>query len=67
MEPRSPRRLCTWWLGCRNYLNLNARLQYQAMQLGDRKVTYLDAEESKRAVQDYERSWDYWKFKLAKQ
>lgn len=49
------------------YLNLNARLQYQAMQLGDRKVTYLDAEESKRAVQDYERSWDYWKFKLRRQ
>jgi len=52
------------------YLNLNARLQYQALllnqstQAGDRKVTYLDAEESKRAVQDYERSWDYWKFKL---
>jgi ribulose-5-phosphate 4-epimerase/fuculose-1-phosphate aldolase len=49
------------------YLNLNARLQYQAMQLGDRKVTYLDAEESKKAVQDYERSWDYWKYKLRRQ
>ena len=49
------------------YLNLNARLQFQAMQLGDRKVTYLDPEESKRAVQDYERSWDDWKSKLRRQ
>jgi ribulose-5-phosphate 4-epimerase/fuculose-1-phosphate aldolase len=49
------------------YLNLNARLQYQAMQLGGNKVTYLDAEESKMAVQDYERSWDYWKYKLSRQ
>jgi ribulose-5-phosphate 4-epimerase/fuculose-1-phosphate aldolase len=49
------------------YLNLNARLQYQAMQLGGNKVTYLDAEESKKAVQDYERSWDYWKYKLGRQ
>jgi len=51
-------------VGMSYYLNLNARLQYQAMQLGDRKVTYLDAEESKRAVQSYERSWDYWKYRL---
>ena len=53
-------------VGMAYYLNLNARLQYQAMQLGDRKVTYLDAEESKRAVQDYERSWDYWKYKVSR-
>ncbi len=45
------------------YLNLNARLQMQAMQLGG-KVSYLDAEESKKAVIDYERSWDSWKHDL---
>ena len=46
------------------YLNLNARLQLQAMQLGGGRVTYLDREESKRAVQDYERSLDFWKSRL---
>ena len=45
------------------YLNLNARLQLQAMQLGG-KVTYLDSEESKKAATDYERSWDSWKSKV---
>ena len=45
------------------YLNLNARLQMQAMQLGG-KVNYLDAEESKKAVIDYERSWESWKHDL---
>ncbi len=45
------------------YLNLNARLQMQAMQLGG-KVSYLDSEESKKAVIDYERSWDSWKHDL---
>ncbi len=42
------------------YLNLNARLQMQALQLGG-KVNYLDSEESKKAVIDYERSWESWK------
>ncbi|MDP8989025.1 MAG: class II aldolase/adducin family protein [Acidobacteriota bacterium] len=42
------------------YLNLNARLQMQALQLGG-KVNYLDSEESKKAAIDYERSWDSWK------
>jgi HCOMODA/2-hydroxy-3-carboxy-muconic semialdehyde decarboxylase len=46
------------------YLNVNARLQLQAMQLGGGKVTYLDPEEAKLAVQSYERSWDFWKAKL---
>jgi ribulose-5-phosphate 4-epimerase/fuculose-1-phosphate aldolase len=46
------------------YLNVNARLQLQAMQLGGRKVTYLDPEEAKRAAQTYERSWDFWKSRL---
>jgi ribulose-5-phosphate 4-epimerase/fuculose-1-phosphate aldolase len=45
------------------YLNLNARLQMQALQLGS-KVNYLDSEESKKAVIDYERSWDSWKHDL---
>jgi ribulose-5-phosphate 4-epimerase/fuculose-1-phosphate aldolase len=45
------------------YLNLNARLQLQAVQLGG-KVTYLDSEESKKAATDYERSWDSWKSKV---
>lgn len=53
-------------VGMAYYLNLNARLQYQAMQLGGGKVTYLDAEESKRAAQTYERNWDYWKSRLPK-
>src|SRR5262249_44881103 len=49
------------------YLNLNARLQLQAMQLGGSNVTYLDPEEAKKAATatDYERSWDFWKSKLA--
>jgi HCOMODA/2-hydroxy-3-carboxy-muconic semialdehyde decarboxylase len=45
------------------YLNLNARLQMQAMQLGG-KVSYLDSEESKKAIIDYERSWESWKHDL---
>jgi HCOMODA/2-hydroxy-3-carboxy-muconic semialdehyde decarboxylase len=53
-------------VGMSYYLNLNARLQYQAMQLGN-KIVPLDAEESRKAVQDYERSWDYWKYKLGRQ
>jgi len=46
------------------YLNVNARLQLQAMQLGGGKVTYLDPEEAKKAAQTYERSWDFWKSRL---
>jgi ribulose-5-phosphate 4-epimerase/fuculose-1-phosphate aldolase len=46
------------------YLNLNARLQLQAMQLGAEKVVYLDPQEAKQAAQDYERSWDFWKSRL---
>jgi ribulose-5-phosphate 4-epimerase/fuculose-1-phosphate aldolase len=46
------------------YLNLNARLQYQAMQLGGGKVMYLDPEEARKAEQNYERSWDAWKAAL---
>ena len=46
------------------YLNLNARLQLQAMQLGGGKVAYLNPEQAKNSAQDYERSWDFWKSKL---
>jgi ribulose-5-phosphate 4-epimerase/fuculose-1-phosphate aldolase len=46
------------------YLNTNARLQWQAMQMGGGKVTYLDPEEAKKAAQTYERSWDAWKSRL---
>ena len=46
------------------YLNVNARLQAQAIQLRGGSVTYLDPAEAKKAVQTYERSWDFWKSRL---
>ena len=46
------------------YLNLNARLQMQAIQLGAGKVAYLSPEDAKNSAQDYERSWDFWKSRL---
>ena len=46
------------------YLNLNARLQMQAMQLAGGKISYLSAEQAKNSLQDYERSWDFWKSRL---
>jgi ribulose-5-phosphate 4-epimerase/fuculose-1-phosphate aldolase len=46
------------------YLNLNARLQLQAMQLAGGKVAYLSPAQAKNSLQDYERSWDFWKFRL---
>jgi HCOMODA/2-hydroxy-3-carboxy-muconic semialdehyde decarboxylase len=49
------------------YLNLNARLQLQALQLSGDKIVYLDAQEAKQASQDYERSWDFWKSRLPRQ
>ena len=47
------------------YMNMNARLQWQAITLGG-SVTYLDPEEAKKAgAQDgFERAWDYWKRRL---
>jgi len=39
------------------YLNLNARLQLQAMQLGGSTVMCLDREEASKAANDYQRSW----------
>jgi ribulose-5-phosphate 4-epimerase/fuculose-1-phosphate aldolase len=47
------------------YMNLNARLQWQAILLGG-SVTYLDPEEALRAsAQDgFERAWGYWKHKV---
>ena len=48
------------------YLDLNARLQEQAILLGG-KVTYFEPEEAKKtAPQDgYVRAWDVWKQKAA--
>jgi ribulose-5-phosphate 4-epimerase/fuculose-1-phosphate aldolase len=47
------------------YMNMNARLQQQAITLGG-SVTYLDPEEAqKTGAQDgFERAWDYWKHRL---
>jgi ribulose-5-phosphate 4-epimerase/fuculose-1-phosphate aldolase/dihydrofolate reductase len=45
------------------YLNVNARLQLQAMQLRS-NVAALDPDEAKKAVQTYERSWEFWKSRL---
>ena len=46
------------------YLELNARLQVQAMSIGG-NITYLDPEEVRRveARQDYARAWELWKRK----
>jgi HCOMODA/2-hydroxy-3-carboxy-muconic semialdehyde decarboxylase len=46
------------------YLNLNARLQYQATQLGGGKVTFMDPEEARKVEQDYEGAWVTWKAEL---
>jgi HCOMODA/2-hydroxy-3-carboxy-muconic semialdehyde decarboxylase len=46
------------------YLNVNARLQLQAMQLHGNGVVGLSPEEAKKAAQTYERSWDAWKSRL---
>jgi len=46
------------------YLNVNARLQSEAMRLRGDGVTYLAPEEAKKAVQTYERSWEFWKSRL---
>ena len=37
------------------------------MQLGRNNITYLDAEEARKATLDYERSWNYWKYRLGRQ
>ena len=47
------------------YMNMNAKLQLQAIQLGG-SVTYLDPEEAKKtgAQDGFERAWDLWKHKV---
>jgi ribulose-5-phosphate 4-epimerase/fuculose-1-phosphate aldolase len=47
------------------YMNLNARLQREAILLGG-SVTYLDPQEAqKTGAQDgFERAWDYWKHRV---
>ena len=49
------------------YMNMNAKLQAQAMLLGG-KVTYMEKEEARKtAPQDgYERAWEYWKQRVSK-
>lgn len=49
------------------YMNMNARLQEQAILLGG-SVNYLDpVEAQKTGAQDgFERAWDYWKHRLSK-
>jgi HCOMODA/2-hydroxy-3-carboxy-muconic semialdehyde decarboxylase len=45
------------------YMELNARLQAQAMGLGG-EITYLAPEEARQAmatIAGYERAWDLWK------
>ncbi len=45
------------------YMELNARLQAQAMALGG-KITYLEPEEGRKAVLDeYRRGWEMWRRK----
>jgi ribulose-5-phosphate 4-epimerase/fuculose-1-phosphate aldolase len=51
------------------YLELNARIQLQAMNMGGR-ITYLDPEEARKVVESgenrgYERAWELWKQKVA--
>lgn len=47
------------------YMNLNAKLEMQAIALGG-SVTYLDPEEARKtgAQDGFERAWDYWKHLL---
>ena len=49
------------------YLEMNARLQMQALALAGPggKITYLDADEVKASdpVQDYKRAWPMWRAK----
>jgi HCOMODA/2-hydroxy-3-carboxy-muconic semialdehyde decarboxylase len=46
------------------YLNVNARMQIQATQLGGGTFVPLDPEEARKAAQTYERSWEAWKSRL---
>ena len=50
------------------YLDVNARIQAQALQLGGGNVTYLDPQESQKVMEagenrGYERPWELWKAK----
>jgi len=50
------------------YLDVNARIQTQALQLGGGNVTYLDPQESQKVMEagenrGYERPWELWKAK----
>jgi HCOMODA/2-hydroxy-3-carboxy-muconic semialdehyde decarboxylase len=47
------------------YLQMDARLQAQAVALGG-EITYLDPEEARKAEEygDYDRAWELWKRKV---
>jgi len=49
------------------YLEMNAKLQAQALALGG-KITYLDPEEARKAAStnDYQRAWELWKRQVTK-
>lgn len=51
------------------YLDMNARIQTEAMALGSGKVNYLDAQEAQKVIEagenrGYERAWELWKSKV---
>jgi HCOMODA/2-hydroxy-3-carboxy-muconic semialdehyde decarboxylase len=53
------------------YLEVNARVQAQAMTLGGNNVTYLDPQEAQKMMEGgenrgYERPWELWKAKAMK-
>ena len=53
------------------YLDLNAKVQAQAMELGGGKVNYLDPMEAQKMMdagenRGYERAWELWKAKVPK-
>jgi hypothetical protein len=49
------------------YLEINARLQMQAIMIGG-PITYLSPEEAQKATppDNYQRAWDLWKQKAMK-
>jgi HCOMODA/2-hydroxy-3-carboxy-muconic semialdehyde decarboxylase len=53
------------------YLDVNARIQTEAMALSGGKVTYLDAQEAQKVIEagenrGYERAWELWKSKVSR-
>ncbi len=50
------------------YLEVNARVQAQAMAIGNGKITYLTPEEARKylAPSNYDRAWDLWKKEVSR-